>query len=191
MIARRVDNVHHLRVGDFVVTTIQDASLQGGFGLISNLDESTMRDLHAASRRPTPPKITLNCYRVDTGEERILIDTGLGGPVGDEGARLGAGLDEMGLAPADIDRVILTHSPPAPSGRVDRRQFSLSACRDFRTSRRAGFVAIERPTGRAASRSGETGSSDRACSGSRPATGRLRADDSRDRALPGGRWSEN
>ncbi|MES1938892.1 beta-lactamase domain-containing protein [Salinisphaera sp. T5B8] len=105
-------NIHQLRVGDFVVTTIQDAYLQGGFGLISNLDAATVQDLHAASRRPTPPKITLNCYMVDTGDERILIDTGLGGLVGDEGARLGAGLDEMGLTCADIDRVILTHAHP-------------------------------------------------------------------------------
>ena len=105
-------NVHHLRVGDFVVTTIQDAYLQGGFGLISNLDEATVQDLHAASRRPTPPKITLNCYLVDTGDERILIDTGLGALVGDEGARLEAGLSEMRLSRADIDRVILTHSHP-------------------------------------------------------------------------------
>ncbi|MES1929361.1 beta-lactamase [Salinisphaera dokdonensis CL-ES53] len=99
-------------MGDFVVTTIQDAYLQGGFGLITNLDKSTVQNLHAASQRPTPPKITLNCYLVNTGEERILIDTGLGGLVGDEGARLDAGLDEMGLTVADIDRVILTHSHP-------------------------------------------------------------------------------
>ncbi|ERJ20435.1 ribonuclease Z protein [Salinisphaera shabanensis E1L3A] len=105
-------NLHHLRVGDFVVTTIQDAYLQGGFGLISNLDEATVQALHTASRRPTPPKITLNCYLVDTGDERILIDTGLGGLVGDEGARLGAGLAEMGLTFADIDRVMLTHAHP-------------------------------------------------------------------------------
>lgn len=114
-------NIHHLRVGDFVVTTIQDAYLQGGFGLITNLDKSTVQDLHAASRRPTPPKITLNCYLVDTGEARILVDTGLGGLVGDEGARLGAGLAEMGLTAADIDRVILTHSHPDHlGGLIDR-----------------------------------------------------------------------
>ena len=50
-------NIHHLRVGDFVVTTIQDAYLQGGFGLISNLDEATVQDLHAASRRATRGRV--------------------------------------------------------------------------------------------------------------------------------------
>lgn len=105
-------NAHHLRVGDCVVTTLQDAYLQGSCELIKGIDESEVRRLHAASHRPTPPRITLNAYVLNTGDRCILVDTGLGALAGDEGARLDTSLAGAGLERADIDAIVITHCHP-------------------------------------------------------------------------------
>lgn len=55
-----------------------------------------------------------NCLFVDTGLNKVLVDTGMG-PGGDSSkgqGRLLAGLAEEGIAPGDIDTVIISHAHP-------------------------------------------------------------------------------
>ncbi|MES1936783.1 MBL fold metallo-hydrolase [Salinisphaera hydrothermalis] len=105
-------NVHQLRIGDFMLTTLLDAQMEASFALPQNIDEAEVRRLHQQSRRPTPPRITLNVYLLDTGDRKILIDTGLGGLAGDAGPYLLENLATIGVAPADIDTVLITHVHP-------------------------------------------------------------------------------
>ncbi|WP_423822072.1 MBL fold metallo-hydrolase [Salinisphaera sp. SPP-AMP-43] len=109
-------NVHQLRIGDFVLTTLLDAQMEASFELFQNLDETEAKRLHLESRRPTPPRITLNVYLLDTGERKILIDTGLGGLAGDAGPYLMANLEAIGIAAEDIDTVLITHMHPDHAG---------------------------------------------------------------------------
>lgn len=105
-------NVHRLRVGDFVLTTLLDAYMEGAFELLQNIDETEAKRLHQESRRPLPPRITLNAYLLDTGDQKILIDTGLGPLGGGTGRRLLDGLKAAGYTPDDIDTVLITHVHP-------------------------------------------------------------------------------
>lgn len=105
-------NVHHLRVGEIVVTTLMDAYMQGSLELIQHVDASRAETLQAQSLRPTPPRITLNAYLLHIGDQRVLVDTGFGALAGDEGARMTQGLADIGVLPEAIDAVLITHLHP-------------------------------------------------------------------------------
>jgi glyoxylase-like metal-dependent hydrolase (beta-lactamase superfamily II) len=54
---------------------------------------------------------TYTCLLVDTGQHRVLIDTG-GGTLAPSTGQLLRNLQTMAVAPADIDTVVLTHGHP-------------------------------------------------------------------------------
>ncbi|WP_233544118.1 MBL fold metallo-hydrolase [Salinisphaera sp. Q1T1-3] len=112
MTTQQPANAHRLAIGDFTLTTLIDGQFEAGFGLLSNIDETEAKRLHDASRRPTPPRITLNAYLLETGQETILIDTGFGPLGGGAGGRLFESLADAGHAPDDIDTVLITHMHP-------------------------------------------------------------------------------
>lgn len=61
----------------------------------------------AAGRIPSP----FTCLFVDTGEARVLVDTGAG-PLTPELGRLPEGLHAVGVEPNDVDVVVITHGHP-------------------------------------------------------------------------------
>ncbi|ART62542.1 MBL fold metallo-hydrolase [Kushneria marisflavi] len=105
-------NVHHLRVGEIVVTTLMDAYMQGSLELIQHIDASRAETLQARSLRPDPPRITLNAYLLHIGDQRVLVDTGYGALASGEGARLSQGLSDIGVLPDAIDAILITHLHP-------------------------------------------------------------------------------
>lgn len=49
-------------------------------------------------------------YLIEDGSRKILVDTGPAGGIGENTGKLPAALASMGIAPQDIDAVILTHT---------------------------------------------------------------------------------
>ncbi|MBH04670.1 MAG: MBL fold metallo-hydrolase [Xanthomonadales bacterium] len=105
-------NAHRLAIGDFTLTTLMDGQFEAGLGVLLNIDEAEAQRLQDASRRPTPARISLSAYLLDTGRQKILIDAGFGPLGGDAGGRLAASLADAGVAPQDIDTVLITHIHP-------------------------------------------------------------------------------
>ena len=58
---------------------------------------------------PEAVSLSLQVLLIDTGEDLVLIDTGLGEPVYADEGRLLESLSTLGIAPEDIDTVIITH----------------------------------------------------------------------------------
>ncbi|MEM9997012.1 MAG: MBL fold metallo-hydrolase, partial [Bacteroidota bacterium] len=72
----------------------------------TNAEEGAIQSVLAAHNLPTDNAATpVNVLLLEVDGERVLIDTG----VGSENGQLLAGLATAGLAPGDIDKVVISH----------------------------------------------------------------------------------
>ena len=101
-------------IGQFKCVSISDgiqpinAELLPTFFAGSN-DEDLALAFEAHGISPEHYELQCNCLLIDTGDSRILIDSG-GGPFFDPHlGRLVSGLKRAGYEPGDIDFVVLTH----------------------------------------------------------------------------------
>ena len=104
---------YRFRVGDFQATVISD-----GYGpipvsiLAVNASEAELAQVLNANFMQPVIQITTNMLVVDTGRERILIDTGFGeklGPTFGSFPGLEANLRRAGITPESIDLVVMSH----------------------------------------------------------------------------------
>ena len=102
-------SAHHVAVGEIIVTTLLDAYAPFAADAITGLPEEEVVRLHAPSRRPWPMRMTVNAFLVRAGERFALIDTGVGPDADPAPGRLPDVLAALGVAPADIATVLLTH----------------------------------------------------------------------------------
>jgi glyoxylase-like metal-dependent hydrolase (beta-lactamase superfamily II) len=117
---RQTAGLHHLVVGDALVTAVNDGTFQASFDLIVGIDHSECERLETAAFRPIPPKMTMNAFLVQIGGRRMLVDTGCGVSMGPTLGMLTDNLQSMGVEPEDIDTVLMTHlHPDHVNGLVD------------------------------------------------------------------------
>ncbi len=101
-------------IGEFEITAIQDGTSQFETAIYgANAGEGEIDALLAANNLPTgTANSTFNVTLVNTGEQLILLDTGLGAASAPNGGRLIPTLELLGIAPGDINAVILSHFHP-------------------------------------------------------------------------------
>ena len=117
---RQPPGLHHLVIGDALVTAVNDGTFQASFDLIVGIDHSECERLEAAAFRPIPPKMTMNAFLVQIAGRRMLVDTGCGVSMGPTLGMLTDNLHSMGIEPEDIDTVLMTHlHPDHVNGLVD------------------------------------------------------------------------
>ena len=99
-----------IRVGRFTVTALTDGFTDMPFGYFPGRSaeqvETAAKTAFAA--KPGGIRFMFNQYLIDDGERRILIDAGPGGSLGQTG-QLPRALNTLGLAPEQIDAVVVTH----------------------------------------------------------------------------------
>jgi glyoxylase-like metal-dependent hydrolase (beta-lactamase superfamily II) len=104
---------YRFRIGDFQATVISD-----GYGpipvsiLAVNVSEAKLAPVLKANFMQPMIQITTNMLVVDTGRERILIDTGFGeklGPTFGSFPALEANLRRAAITPESIDLVVMSH----------------------------------------------------------------------------------
>ncbi|WP_206243975.1 MBL fold metallo-hydrolase [Novosphingobium terrae] len=100
-----------LRIGDLTVTAISDGYLDAGLDLLSSIESDEASRMQQQAGVKNPSSMHINCYLVQSGGRRILIDAGAGG-IKNWGGALQANLALMGLNPDDIDTILLTHAHP-------------------------------------------------------------------------------
>jgi glyoxylase-like metal-dependent hydrolase (beta-lactamase superfamily II) len=108
---RRLPAVATRQIGRFRVTSISDGFIDLPYevftGIAADDLEAGARALHV--HRPTGVRSSFTVWLIDDGERLVLVDTGTAGLAGEGSGRLPDALATLGVTPADIDAVILTH----------------------------------------------------------------------------------
>jgi glyoxylase-like metal-dependent hydrolase (beta-lactamase superfamily II) len=103
--------VSHIAIGDILVSVINDGVHQSSFDDLVTSDRAACESAHLSEFRLAPPWLTINCFVIRSGDRLLLVDAGFAGKTEHVGRLLG-NLSAMGVAPADIDSIVMTHMHP-------------------------------------------------------------------------------
>lgn len=111
---------YRFRVGDVRATILSDGVIGGPPGVYAS--DAPEAELQAVLRRAFLATdhltLNLNTLLIETGGRRILIEAGAGKTMGPHGGRLFENLATMGLGPADIDVIVISHTHPDHVGNL-------------------------------------------------------------------------
>jgi glyoxylase-like metal-dependent hydrolase (beta-lactamase superfamily II) len=99
---------YRFHLGDFRITVLSDGTASRDLPTIMS-KPGAVREAYKASHEALPTEISINCFLVDTGSTKILVDTGAGELFGSTSGHLAANLRAAGYDAADIDAILLTH----------------------------------------------------------------------------------
>ena len=97
------------RLGDVVVTAINDGAFNLPLGAMRGIESETASTMLQESFRAPTPRTSVNAFLIQGNGATILIDTGAGGAMGPTLGHLQARLAAAGVAPGDVDAVLMTH----------------------------------------------------------------------------------
>ncbi len=116
----QVAAVMHRRIGDITVTTLSDGYLEGSMAVMQNITVEDSSAMLRAAFRPVPRRTAVNTFLIRSKGRTALVDTGCGAKMQASAGRLLAHLAAVGVTPAEVDTVLLTHMHPDHSnGLVD------------------------------------------------------------------------
>ena len=102
--------IHHFAIGEITVTALHDGVLQAATGYVAGLAGAEAEALLEAGFRAVPPRITISCFLVERGGQRLLIDAGSGTALGEGHGLARARLTALGVSPAEIGTILVTHA---------------------------------------------------------------------------------
>ena len=109
MATEQVPGVYRRKVGDLLVTALSDGHAIFPPGMLQGISqEDTDAIRHAAGLRP-PFATAINVFLVQSDSSTVLVDAGAGGMMGPVCGQMLRNLGAAGVAPADIDTVLITH----------------------------------------------------------------------------------
>ena len=103
--------VSHIAIGDIVVSAINDGVFQASFDDLVTKDRAACERAHRGEFRLAPPWLTINCFVIRTGDRTVLVDSGFAGK-NEHVGRAAANLKAIGVAPAAVDAIVMTHMHP-------------------------------------------------------------------------------
>ncbi len=104
------------RVGDAVVTAINDGMLDLPLGAMFGIEAEAASALLQDAFRAPAPRPSVNAFLIQGNGATVLIDTGAGDGMGPTMGGLQASLTAAGVAPGDVDAVVMTHLHPDHTG---------------------------------------------------------------------------
>jgi glyoxylase-like metal-dependent hydrolase (beta-lactamase superfamily II) len=104
------------RIGDVMVTAVNDGTLDLPLGAMRGIEAEAASALLQDAFRAPAPRSSVNAFLLQGNGTTILIDTGAGTSMGPALGRLQDGLAAAGVAPGDVDTVVMTHLHPDHAG---------------------------------------------------------------------------
>lgn len=109
--ASQVPGVCRRRVGDIVVTALSDGYFITDREMTRNLPREELAQALAAAFRDTVV-FSVNAFVIHSGGRTALLETGSGNYLGPTLGHLIANMKVAGVAPSEVDAVLLTHMHP-------------------------------------------------------------------------------
>jgi glyoxylase-like metal-dependent hydrolase (beta-lactamase superfamily II) len=94
------------------VTPLTDGYLDPTVKFLREIQEENIRALLMLQHRDGPPRASVNAFAIRSDKGTFLIDTGSGDTMGPTCGRLPQSLAAAGIAPGEVDAIILTHVHP-------------------------------------------------------------------------------
>jgi len=117
--AAQPNGIHHLAIGEIVVSALNDGVHQVSFDDLVADDHPACVEAHLGEHRAAPPWLTINCFLLRCGGKLALIDAGFGPKTPFVGGLL-RNLSATGAITEDIDLILMTHMhPDHESGLLD------------------------------------------------------------------------
>ena len=105
---------YRFKIGEFEVASVSDGFLQFDNPRIMIAAGASEREFQAFMESKFLPSTTayfqINSLYVDTGKHKVLIDNGMGPYLGPSGGHLPDHLRNLGVAPEEIDTIIISHA---------------------------------------------------------------------------------
>src|SRR4029450_1874366 len=92
---------YRLRLGDFKITVLSDGTASRDLSKIMSKPDAVHEDFRR-SHEELPTDISINCFLLDTGATKVLIDTGAGALFGESSGHLVSNMRAAGYRPEDI-----------------------------------------------------------------------------------------
>ncbi len=116
--SHQVPGIHHKKVGDMLVTALNDGMFEGSFAMLEGFDTGSAEALHRERFRAVPPRLAVNSFLIQTDDRTILVDSGCGGVFGPDMGKLAGNLAALGIKPGDVDTILCTHLHPDHIGGI-------------------------------------------------------------------------
>lgn len=113
---RQLPGLYRKRVGEFVVTAVNDGIVQVPSEVMMGMTPEEVKKIFVSRFRPTDPQVTIGAYLVEYRGSRTLVDTGARNLMGPTLGKLVENLAALGVTPGQIDRIALTHLHPDHAG---------------------------------------------------------------------------
>ena len=105
----QVPGVQRRRVGEVVVTAINDGFLIIPAEFVQGIGEAERDRIYRAAGRRPPFASALNAFLLQWPGRTVLVDAGVGTQWGPSAGKLPANLQAIGVSPGEIDTVLMTH----------------------------------------------------------------------------------
>lgn len=105
----QVPGVQRRRVGEFIITAINDGFIELPPESIIGVSAAEIDALYLKAGRRPPYRTAINCYHVHTAEGGLLVDAGCGAFMGDHLGKAAGNLSAAGILPEEINVLFLTH----------------------------------------------------------------------------------